>query len=65
VNGSWDWSTGFEFSHRNFRDVAAGGVLTPQSLSQGFQLKHPGQLNYELLDAPERRFTVTPGGLQP
>src|SRR6266508_4542279 len=58
VNGRWDWSTGFEFSHRNFRDVAAGGVLTPQLLSQGFQLKHLGQLNYKLLDAPERRFTV-------
>jgi tetratricopeptide (TPR) repeat protein len=58
VNGRWDWSTGFEFSHRNVRDVAAGGVLTPQLLSQGFQLKHLGQLNYKLLDAPERRFTV-------
>jgi tetratricopeptide (TPR) repeat protein len=61
VNGRWDWSTGFEFSHRNFRDVGAGGVLTPQLLSQGFQLKHLGQLNYILLDAPERRFTLAGG----
>jgi Tetratricopeptide repeat len=61
VNGRWDWSTGFEFSHRNFRDVGAGGVLTPQLLSQGFQLKHLGQLNYILLDAPERRFTMAGG----
>ena len=59
VNGRWDWSTGFEFSHRNSRDVAVGGVLTPQLLSQGFQLKNLGQLNYKLLDAPERRFTMT------
>jgi len=58
VNGRWDWSTGFEFSHRNFRDVADGGVLTPELLSQGFQLKHLGQLNYKLLDALERRFTA-------
>src|SRR5215468_8246424 len=58
VNGRWDWSTGFEFSHRNLRDVGAGDVLTPQLLSQGFQLKHLGQLNYILLDSPERRFTV-------
>jgi hypothetical protein len=61
VNGRWDWSTGFEFSHRNFRDVGAGDVLTPQLLSQGFQLKHLGQLNYILLDAPERRFTMAGG----
>jgi tetratricopeptide (TPR) repeat protein len=58
VNGRWDWSTGFEFSHRDFRDVEAGGVLTPQLLAQGFQLKHLGQLNYKLLDAPEHRYTV-------
>jgi hypothetical protein len=58
VNGRWDWSTGFEFSHRDFRNVDAGSVLTPGLLAQGFQLKHLGQLNYKLLDAPERRFTV-------
>jgi tetratricopeptide (TPR) repeat protein len=58
VNGRLDWSTGFEFSHRDFRDVDAGSVLTPGLLAQGFQLKHTGQLNYKLLDAPERRFTV-------
>src|SRR5215470_3321851 len=29
VNGRLDWSTGFELSHRDFRDVEAGGVLTP------------------------------------
>jgi tetratricopeptide (TPR) repeat protein len=58
VNGRLDWSTGFEFSHRDFRDVDAGSVLTPGLLAQGFQLKHTGQLNYTLLDAPERRFTV-------
>jgi hypothetical protein len=58
VNGRWDWSTGFEFSHRDFRDVDAGGVLTPGLLAQGFQLKSLGQLNYKLLDAPEHRLTV-------
>ncbi|HEV2669311.1 MAG TPA: tetratricopeptide repeat protein, partial [Blastocatellia bacterium] len=35
VNGRWDWSTGFELSHRDFRDVDAGGVLTPGLLAQG------------------------------
>ena len=56
-----DWSTGFEFSHRDFRDVDAG-VLTPGMLAQGFQLKHLGRLNYRLLDSPERRFTLTGSG---
>jgi tetratricopeptide (TPR) repeat protein len=58
VNGRWDWSTGFEFSHRGFRDVDAGAVLTPGLLAQGLQLKQLGQINYKLLDAPERRFTL-------
>jgi tetratricopeptide (TPR) repeat protein len=58
VNDRLDWSTGFELSHRDFRDVDAGEVLTPGLLAQGFQLKHLGQLNYRLLDAPERRFIV-------
>jgi Tetratricopeptide repeat len=61
VNGRLDWSTGFEFSHRDFRDVDAGDVLTPGLLAQGFQLKSLGQINYKLLDAPERRFTVDTG----
>jgi tetratricopeptide (TPR) repeat protein len=61
VNGRLDWGAGFEFSHRDFRDVAAG-VLTPGVLAQGFQLKQLGQLNYRLLDSPERRFTLTGSG---
>lgn len=61
VNGRWDWTTGFEFSRRDFRDIAAGEVLTPGLLARGFQLKSLGQLNYKLLDAPERRFTVNTG----
>ncbi len=59
VNGRWDWTTGVEFSHRDYRDVTAGASLGPQLLAQGFQLKHLGQLNYELVRAPQRRFTIT------
>jgi tetratricopeptide (TPR) repeat protein len=58
VNGRFDWSTGFELSHRDFRDVNAGVVLTPQLLARGLQLKHLGELNYELVSAPERRLSV-------
>jgi tetratricopeptide (TPR) repeat protein len=58
VNGRFDWSTGFELSHRDFRDVNAGAVLTPQLLARGLQLKHLGELNYELVNAPEQRLSV-------
>ncbi|MGH9769037.1 MAG: tetratricopeptide repeat protein [Blastocatellia bacterium] len=61
VNGRWDWGAGVELSHRDFRDVTAGAVLTPQLLAQGFQLKQLGLLNYKLAQAPERRFNVTAG----
>lgn len=61
VNGHWSWSTGVEFSHRDFRDVIPGTALTPQLLAQGVQLKEAGQLSYELARVPERRFVVTTG----
>jgi tetratricopeptide (TPR) repeat protein len=58
VSGRLDWSTGVELSHRDFRDVNAGAVLTPQLLARGPQLKHLAELNYELVSAPERRLSV-------
>ena len=61
VNGRFDWSTGVELSHRDFRDVTAGSALTAGLLAQGFQLKHLAQVNYELVRAPERRFIITTG----
>jgi hypothetical protein len=61
VNGRLNWSTGVELSHRNFRAVIPGVALTPQLLAQGFQLKHLGQINYELARAPQTRFFVTAG----
>jgi Tetratricopeptide repeat len=61
VNGRFDWSTGFELSHRDFRNVTAGSALTPGLLAKGFQLKHLGQLNYELMRAPEKRFILSAG----
>ena len=61
VSGRWDWSTGVEVSHRDFRNVFPGSVLTPALLSQGYQLKHLAQLNYVLWRLPERRFLVHSG----
>jgi len=58
LNDRLDWFTGVELSHRDFRDVQAGTVLSPQLLMQGYQLKHLGQLNYALARLPEQRLTL-------
>lgn len=60
-NGRWNWSTSAEFSHRDYRNVVPGVALTPQLLSQGFQLKHTAQLNYDLARIPEKRFVLHSG----
>lgn len=60
-NGRWNWSTGFELSHRKFLDVIAGPALTPQLVDQGFQLKHLARLNYVVARVPERRFVISSG----
>ncbi len=59
--GRWNWSTGAEFSHRDFRSVLPGIGLTPELLLDGYQLKHTAQFNYELWRIPERRFTIESG----
>src|SRR5207244_11226461 len=46
--GRWNWSTGGEFSHRDFRSVLPGVALTPELVLNGYQLKHTAQFNYEL-----------------
>ena len=61
VGARWNWSTGFEVSHRDFRNVLDLGALTPPLLSQGYQLKHTAKFNYELWRSPERRVTVSTG----
>jgi hypothetical protein len=57
-SGRWGWSTGAEFSHRDYRSVFSGSALTPGVLLSGYQLKHVAQLNYELLRVPERRILI-------
>jgi len=52
------WSTGLEFSHRDYRNVVPGPALTPQLLAQGYQVKQTAQLDYELWRWPERRLTL-------
>lgn len=57
-SGRWSWSTGGEFSHRDYRSLFAGSALTPEVLLEGNQLKHLAQVNYELVRIPERRLVA-------
>ncbi len=52
------WSVGAELSHRDYRNVAPGSVLTPSMLSSGYQLKQLAQAEGTMLRIPEHRFTV-------
>jgi tetratricopeptide (TPR) repeat protein len=53
------WTLGAEISHRNFRSVSAGTLLTSQMLASGYQLKQLAQITSTLWRVPERRFMVT------
>jgi hypothetical protein len=55
------WSAGGEISHRDFRRVVPGIVLTPEILRKGYQLKQQAQVAATLYRLPERRFTVEAG----
>lgn len=52
------WAAGAGLSHRNFRNVAAGSVLTPRMLAAGYELKQTAQLSGTLWRVPERRFVL-------
>jgi hypothetical protein len=58
MGARWKWSLGAEFSHRDYRNVPAGSLLTPQLLA-GNQLKQRVRLDYELWRSAEHRFTAT------
>ena len=58
ASGKWHWSVGAEISHRDFRSVVPGPVLTPLLLAKGYQLKQLAELGATLWRMPERRFTV-------
>jgi hypothetical protein len=57
-SGKWDWSTGGEWSYREFRSVA----FSPELLVEGHELKHTAQVNYELLRVPEKHYVATVSG---
>ena len=55
-SGRWNWLAGAELSYRDYRNLYLGPSLPAQVLLRGVQVKQTTQLNYELIDLPERRF---------
>jgi hypothetical protein len=62
ASGRWNWSTGFELSHRDYRSVFAGTALSPRLLLEGFQMKALANTHYDLWSLPERRFDASVTG---
>ncbi|MBZ5490769.1 MAG: tetratricopeptide repeat protein [Acidobacteriia bacterium] len=62
VGARWSWTTGVEFSHRDFRNVVPGVALTPELLAKGYQIKQKAQFTYELWRSPEKRLTIFSSG---
>jgi tetratricopeptide repeat protein len=60
-SGRWRWSAGAEVSHRDFRSVIPGIVLTPSLLAKGYQLKQLAQVDAALWRLPERRLSLEGG----
>lgn len=61
ANGNFGWQLGAEASHRDFRSIVPGTVLTQSMLAQGFELKQQAQFTSVLWRVPERRFTLSAG----
>jgi len=60
-SATWNWSTGAEFSDRDFRSVIVNPTLPASLFLGGKQLKHFARIGYEFLRIPERRFTTNIG----
>lgn len=60
-SGRWTWSVGAELSHRDFRSVIPGVVLTPSLLAKGYQIKQITRVDAALWRMPERRLSLYGG----
>jgi tetratricopeptide (TPR) repeat protein len=60
-SGRWTWSVGAELSHRDFRSVIPGAVLTPSLLAKGYQIKQTTRVDAALWRMPERRLSLDGG----
>ncbi len=58
------WSAGAEISHRDYRNVSAGALLTQPLLASGYQLKQVAQASSNLWRVPAHRFTLHAEGTE-
>jgi tetratricopeptide (TPR) repeat protein len=58
-SGRFQWTVGAELSHRGYRNVVDGSALTPALTISGYELKQFSSIQYQLLDLPERRFSLS------
>ncbi|HEV2325389.1 MAG TPA: hypothetical protein VGS10_15660 [Terracidiphilus sp.] len=61
ASGRFSWSLGASLSHRDFRNVDPGTILTPQMLSAGYELKVITRDEAALFRAPGHRFILSGG----
>ena len=57
------WAAGAELSHRNFRNVASGTVLTQPLLATGYALTQSVAIGGTLFRVPEHRFSMDAGAV--
>lgn len=55
----WQWTSGVELSHRDFRNVVPGDAVTTGSIPAGFSVKQFATANYEFLRIPEHRLSAS------
>ncbi len=61
ASGRVSWTAGAVVSHRDFRSVEPGTVLTQSMLDPGYELTQEARVTDVLWREPERRFLVTTG----
>jgi hypothetical protein len=57
-SGRFQWQSGAEVSHRTYTKIASGSALEPELVSPGWSIKYLARADVQLLDVPERRFSV-------
>ncbi|HEX8924822.1 MAG TPA: hypothetical protein VF786_03470, partial [Terriglobales bacterium] len=55
-SGRWNWRTGVEVSHRDYRSISPDTPLGGPLLTEGLELKHTFQTDYALLRVPEHHY---------
>ncbi len=62
IGWRWHWTLGAEISHRDFRNVQPGAILSSSLLASGYQLKQTAGLDYQFWHSAVHRVSLS-GGL--